>query len=67
VRAGAGRQARRRTFLLAHKQRHVDVDQQLLGALASAGCLVSRVDLGSVLPEAGATKVCVWAIQQHPV
>jgi predicted nicotinamide N-methyase len=70
VRAGAGKQARSRTFLLAHKQRHADVDQQLLGALSAAGCLVSTVHWGSVVPEMEQqqlSQVCLWAIQHHPV
>lgn len=67
MQAGAGRQARGRTFLLAHKQRHADVDKQLLRALAAAGCLVGSVDLGSTVSEDGSSQLCVWAVQHPPV
>lgn len=56
VQLGAGRS--RRCFLLSHKQRHEDVDAQLLQALSAAGCSVHRVDTVDTSNQ----QVCMWLI-----
>jgi hypothetical protein len=49
----------RRTFLLAHKQRHEHVDQQLLQSFAQAGLGVSQL----VWDSACCSQVCIWVIK----
>lgn len=50
---------RPRCFLLAHKQRHLELDKQLLHALAAAGCVAKEVHWSS---ECAASQVCVWLL-----
>jgi hypothetical protein len=50
---------RPRSFLLAHKQRHVELDKQLLDALADAGCVAKEVHWSS---EFAASQVCLWML-----
>lgn len=49
----------RRIFLLAHKQRHVGVDQQLLQSFAQAGLAVLQV----VWDSASSSQLCIWLIK----
>lgn len=57
VQLGAG--LSRRCFLLSHKQRHEDVDAQLLQALSAAGCSVHKLDTVDTSNQ----QVCMWLIK----
>lgn len=54
-------QSRCSCFVLAHKQRHPDVDAKLLEAFAVAGCKVRQIVVCEQIAVAG--RICFWLVE----